>query len=313
MVITAIYFKDKDFCHLKIKDAYFSPDHLKVNGTVVSPTRDANGVLNYVVDGKDIKVEGAVRKSVVSHYMNRETEDIISVTEYKDRLASFKNQDGSYKDLESEYMYRKTEQTYVAVMRTYYDYEELPVVFEEAFLKPDAYCECSGMVKKSNDENYPNHFVFAFNKWKFANDTVIKIMAEFGVPRVLHASDAKSVEHYVLHDNEREYRWLEICGSEYFITHDDMFGKNTKKEYIYGAYKEVVAWEANIEKCLRDRIALAIDRQRTVKVKKSSIQSVREKLDKLSKTLFDKKVTKSDIAVAVNSIINDFYEMANVR
>lgn len=85
MTITAIYFKDENFTHVKIGYLYPNPDHLLINGTVVEHNKAKDK--DYAVEGREVVVKAGHKKTIVSHYVNRETKDEISCQEYRSRLA----------------------------------------------------------------------------------------------------------------------------------------------------------------------------------------------------------------------------------
>lgn len=308
MTITAIYFKDEGFTHVKVGYLFPNPDHLLINDKVFrhNETHD-----DYIVEGREVVVKAAHKKTVISHYVNRENEDKISYQEYRTRLASFKDENGNYKDLESEYMYKKTESLYVPVNYSFYEYEDVPVVFEEAELNPDKYTRCSGRVFKREDgEEKEGHFIFFFDKWAFANDLIKRLMEEYGIPRFKDKHEAKDngvTEFYVLHDKTDEYCWLELCGDEYFLKYEDVFGrmKPYTKQIYYCTYKGVQGTEYSLEKWFRERIEFQLDRKRTVTVKKSSIASMKEKLLDLSKRIDNNKMNRRQIAWEIQSIARD--------
>ena len=306
MTISAIYFKDENFTHVKVGYLYPNPDHLLINDKVFRHNEPHD---DYIVEGRDVVVKAAHKKTIVSHYVNRETKDEISCQEYRSRLASFKDGEGNYKDLESEYMYKKTESLYVPVNYSFYEYEEIPVVFEEAELNPDKYTRCSGRVYKREDgEEKEGHFIFSFNKWEFANDLIKRLLAEYGIPRFNSKHDAKGVaEYYVLHDKTDEYCWLELCGDEYFLKYEDVFGRTKphSKQTYYCMYDAIHKTEDELEKWFRERIEFQLDRKRTVTVKKSSIASMKERLLDLAKRIDNNKMNRRQIAWEIQSIARD--------
>lgn len=306
MTISAIYFEDENFTHVKVGYLYPNPDHLLINDKVFLHNEPHD---DYIVEGRDVVVKAAHKKTIVSHYVNRENKDEISCQEYRSRLASFKDEDGNYKDLESEYMYKKTESLYVPVNYSFYEYEEIPVVFEEAELNPDKYTRCSGRVYKREDgEEKEGHFIFSFNKWEFANDTIKRLLAEYGIPRFNSKYDAKGVaEYYVLHDKTDEYCWLELCGDEYFLKYEDVFGrtKPCSKQIYYCMHDAIHKTEDELEKWFRERIEFQLDRKRTVTVKKSSIATLKEKLLDLAKRIDNNKMNRRQIVWEIQSIARD--------
>lgn len=304
MTIKAIYFKDEGFTHVKLCNLYPRPDHLLINGVVVKP-ESINGD-NYLVEGDKVVVKGAKKCTYISHYLNRETEEKLSVHEYNMRLASFKDERSCYKDLESEYMYRKMQQMYVAVQEAYYEYEEVPVCFEEAELNPDKYTKCSGRVFNSlSGKEKEGHFIYTFDKWTFANDTIKRLMEEHGIPRISSRHDAGDmVEYYVLHDSSDDYCWLELCGNEFFLTHETVFGRSSDiKPLFYGTYDEIRTKEKELEAWFRKCIENKLDCVRTVKVRKSSMSELKEKLRSLSKRINNKELNRSRISSELNSIL----------
>lgn len=307
MTITAIYFKDENFTHVKIGYLYPNPDHLLINGTIVNHNEAKDK--DYAVEGRELVVKAGHKKSFISHYLNRETGEKLSFQDYNLRLASFLNDDGGYKDLESEYMYRKMGQLYMPVRGEYFEYEDVPVVFEEAELNPDIYTRCSGRVFKSGDgEEKEGHYIYYFDKWAFANDLIKRLMNEYGIPRFNDKSEAKGVtEFYILHDKTDEYRWLELCGSEFFLKYEDVFGsvKPYTKQICYCTYDGVRKVEGELEKRLRERIEYQLDRTRTVTVKKSSIASMRERLLDLAHTIDSNKMNRRQIVWELQSIARD--------
>lgn len=306
MTISAIYFKDENFTHVKVGYLYPNPDHLLINDKVFRHNEPHD---DYLVEGRDVVVKAAHKKTIVSHYVNRENKDEISCQEYRSRLASFKDEDGNYKDLESEYMYKKTESLYVPVNCSFYEYEEIPIVFEEAELNPDKYTRCSGRVYKREDgEEKEGHFIFSFNKWEFANDLIKRLLAEYGIPRFNSKHDAKGVaEYYVLHDKTNEYRWLELCGDEFFLKYEDVFGRTMpySKQIYYCMHDAIHKTEDELEKWFRERIEFQLDRKRTVTVKKSSIASMKERLLDLAKRIDNNKMNRRQIVWEIQSIARD--------
>lgn len=323
MVITAIYFKDKDCSHVKITDSYNGPSHILINGQIIRPSY--NGSWNpddFIVEGGIKEIKAAIKRETISHYMNRETEETMSYATYHESIKSFKKENGEYKDLESEYLCRKMEQTYIPVKRTYYDYEDVAFTYREADLQPDEYCVCNGTVKREEkvDENkkykYNYLFVFKFDKWKFCNDAVKRIMEEYGIQRVEKKDEATSREFYILHDGQQEYKWLEFCGNEYFRNYDDQFGTrhSDKPYYIYGTYDECLKWEEAIEKDLRKRIETHLDKIRVVSIKKSAIKEIYEKMKALDKSACsNKNKTKKDIAQDIRMFLYKFEELTGVK
>lgn len=307
MTINAIYFKDENFTHVKVGYLYPNPDHLLINGTIVNHNEAKDK--DYAVEGRELVVKAGHKKSFISHYLNRETGEKLSFQDYALRLASFKDEDGNYKDLESEYMYRKMEQLYMPVRGEYFEYEDVPVVFEEAELNPDIYTRCSGRVFKSGDrEEKEGHFIYYFDKWAFANDTIKCLLEEYGIPRFNDTHDAEGVaEFYVLHDKTGEYRWLELCGDEFFLKYEDVFGRIEpyNKQIYYWTYEGVRKAEGELEKWFRERIEYQLDRKRTVTVKKSSIASMKERLLDLAKRIDNNKMNRRQIVWEIQSIARD--------
>lgn len=315
MTITAIYFKDENFTHVKIGNLYPNPDHLLINGTVVEHNKAKDK--DYAVEGRELVVKAGHKESFISHYLNRETGEKLSFQDYNLRLASFKDEEGNYKDLESEYMYRKMEQLYMPVRGEYFEYEDVPVAFEEAELNPDKYTCCSGRVFKRDDsEEREGHFIYFFDKWAFANDLIKRLMEEYGIPRFNDKHDAKGVaEFYVLHDKTDEYCWLELCGDEYFLKYEDVFGriKPYNKQIYYCTYEGVRKAEGELEKWFRERIEFQLDRKRTVTVKKSSIASMKEKLLDLAKRIDNNKMNRRQIVWEIQSIARDIDMLASKK
>lgn len=306
MTINAIYFKDENFTHIRVGYLYPNPDHLLINGRVFRHNEPHD---DYLVEGRDVVIKGAHKKTIVSHYMNRETKEEISYQEYSSRLGSFKDEEGNYKDLESEYMYKKMESLYVPVNYSFYEYEEIPVIFEEAELTPDKYSRCSGRVFTSADgKEKEGHFIFSFNKWEFANDLIKRLMEEYKIPRFTSKHEAKGVtEFYVLHDKTDEYCWLELCGNEYFLKYEDVFGrtKPCSKQIYYCVHDSIRKTEEELEKWFRERIEYQLDRTRIVTVKKSSIASMKERLLDLAKRIDNNKMNRRQIAWEIQSIARD--------
>lgn len=322
MIITVIFFRDKDCSHVKIVDSYNGPSHILINGEIVQPS--GNGSWNpddFIVDGGIKEIKAAIKRETISHYMNRETEETMSYATYHECIKSFKKENGEYKDLESEYLCRKMEQTYIPIKRTYYEYEDVAFTYKEADLQPDEYCICNGTVKKEEkvDEHkkykYTYLFVFKFNKWKFCNDCVKRLMEEYGIQRVEKEDEAASNEYYILHDKTGEYKWLEFCGDEYFLNYSDQFGKDRtdKPNYIYGTYDECLEVENAIEKKLRERIEYKLDKVRVITIKKSNIKEIYERMKALEKSACNnKKKTKKDIAQDIRMFLYKFAELTKV-
>ena len=213
MLIYAIYFKDKDVWHVRVSSWYdynHKYNHLRINGKVV--TRGENyGGSDYTVEGRELKVEAGREYQEIQYYLNRESKEQMPVSVYKEQMASFRTPDGEYKDLESEYACRKMMQTYIPVHFTYYEYDEVPVVIEEAEFRPDKYTKCEGWIKKSDSKEVPDFFVFRFDKRAFCNDLVKRLMEEYGVPRIEDPSKRNSAdEFYALSEDTNSYRWLEL-------------------------------------------------------------------------------------------------------
>lgn len=316
MIISTIYFKDKGCSHLKIVDSYGGPSHILINGKVIEPSHNGSWKPDdFIVEGEVKEIKAAIKKTVVSHYMNRETEEKMSVQVYKGSIKSFKNENGEYKDLESEYLCRKMEQTYIPVYKTYYEYEDVVFIHQEAELQPDKYCICDGVVSKDDDSKKRNFFVYKFDKWSFCNDVVKRIMEEYGIQRVQSKNEAASNEYYILHDSQREYKWLEFCGREYFRNYEDQFGKcsTDKKFFIYGTYDECLDWEKNIEEDLRKRIDCYLDNVRVVSIKKSDIEKLKEKYKEVIKVAEDKNVNRRDLNTKIHLFSYTMEELLNPK
>lgn len=312
MTIYAIHFKDEGCYHLKIKDSYNCPDHLLVNGKVVIPNGDIILDTDIIVEGGKLDVKAAIQKTAISHYINRESKEELSVEGYNKILTSCKV-NGSFKDLESEYLYKKTQQVYIPVHFTYYDYETAVVYIEEAELHHDKYCVCSGRVSKTTGKRRDEeHFLFKFNKWEFANDTVRRIMAEFGVIEVNNKSEGEGKEYFILHKNN--YTWLQLCRDEFFITRESFFGRiDDKDRYIYGSYDDVLKIEKDIEVRLHRYISSRLDKVRAVEVKKSSIANLKEKLNTLSKNIENRKMNRIQINRHIQSITREIEQLTNEK
>lgn len=316
MIISAIYFKDKECSHLKIVDSYGSPSHILINGKVIEPSHNGSWKPDdFIVEGDVKEIKAAIKKTVVSHYMNRETEETMSVQVYEDSIKSFKNGNGDYKDLESEYLCRKMKQTYIPVNKTYYEYEDVVFIHQEADLQPDKYCRCDGVVSKDDDAKKRNFFVYKFDKWTFCNDLVKRLMEEYGIQRVQSKNEATSNEYYILHDKAREYKWLEFCDIEYFRNYKDMFQNDyDKPTYIYGTYDDCMACENDIEKNMRNRIETYLDKIRVTSVKKSDLKAIYDGLKDLEQSAINNKnKTKKEIAQDLRMFLYKFSELAKIK
>lgn len=305
MTISAIYFKDENFTHVKV--GYASQvDHLLINDVVVNYKE--YGENDYAVEGRDVVVKAGRKKPYLSYYLNRETGEKISVQEYDERRASFKDDEDEFKTLESEYMYKKMGQVYMPVYGEHFEYEDVAVCFEEAELTPDKYTKCSGHVfKKEDGDNVKGHFVYTFDKWKFANDAIKLLMEEYGIPRYNSRRDAENVsEYYVLYDKYPEYKWLEFCGNEYFYTYDSVFGKKKPSEAInYGTYEGVQKLEESLKTSFRTNIERKLNSVRTVNVKKSTLESLMERVLTLGDQIKKKKIGNNNIYWEIDSISRD--------
>ena len=299
MVFNAIYFKHKDCCHLKVSNAYSNVDHILINGKVtkINGYISADGdytTLDFVVEGSEVKVQVPNKKQMLSHYVNRESNEKMSKMDYDDSLKSFLNSNGDYKDLESEYLYKKMKQLYVPVYNTYYEYEDAPVQIEEGEYKHDKYTVCSGLITKFDDNK--EHFIYRFNKWKYANDAVKEIMEELGIEKVNHPSEAKTSEFYILHNSRNDYKWLELCDREYFITNKDFFNGSDSNGYIYWSYSKVIECQKAIRDGLLKRITDYLDSIRTVRVKKSLLSEIRYGLCDLASMINNKKIKYNEVS-----------------
>ena len=295
MILAAIYFKDKDVTHLQIVDSLRpSPDHLLVNGQLVSLSHNGSWKTdNIIVEGKINEIKCGIERTIISHYMHRETGETMSVDKYTETIKSYMDENGGYKDLDNEYLCRKMQQNYVPVHRTYYEYTDCICKYEEGELTPDKYCVCNGTVKHDSNTN-TNFFVYRFDKWTFCNDLVKRLMEEYGIPRVEYRTNDTPKEYYILEECRNKYSWLSFCGSEYFITQKDMFAElyNTQM-FVYGTYQNCLEMENAIEARLRRAIEDHLDKMRTVSIKKSELQKLSDKIEELANSLEDKTTIKN--------------------
>ena len=117
MKINAIYFKDQGCWHIKITEMSFSDTGqvFRINGQNVEfKAKLLDSSNSYMAehdvilaDDEQLKIETGHLTSYISHYINRETQEPMSVFTYEETLKGFKNADGEYKDLDNEYLFRK--------------------------------------------------------------------------------------------------------------------------------------------------------------------------------------------------------------
>lgn len=293
MKISGIHFKDKHCWHLKITDYYSSQDDslLKINNDTIqlkeqSPSHySTNLEYDYIVPSDDLAVFKLEKCRVISSYINAESGEVLPLSRYEELLQSFKADNG-FKDLESEYAYKKMKQVYKPVYKEYYEEKQVPVIKEEYAYFVDKYTYCSG---QTNDNGF---FLFKFNIWEYANDTVISIMNELNVERTDNRKT--KANQYILH-RLGEYQWLEFCGDEYFITNKDMFGFGDKQGFIYGTCENVEKEKESIKKNLKAKIEKKLDYYNSVSVRKSLIDKVYTKVDNLMTMINSHKGNRSTI------------------
>jgi hypothetical protein len=321
-MVNAIYFKDKDVTHLNI-DTLYDIDHFLVNGETIMPqvkNRYKGG--DIIVEGRITEFKVAHKKTIVSHYMNRENGETMPIMRYIDTIASFKNENGEYKDLDSEYLCRKMEQQYVAVSRTYFEYEDVAFQYIDAELQPDDYVRCEGIIKE-NPTKYINglpskrerFFLYKFSKWRFCCDLIVRLMEEYGIVRVKEDAKDKPREYYVLHESTSDYQWLEFCGDKYFIRNEDILSKRDNyPPCVYGTYGDCLKMEKDIEEMFRRKIETKLDNVRTISVKVSDMRKFYDDLKHLATSAdIDKKKTKSAISGDLRMILYDVARIANIK
>lgn len=293
MKISGVHFKDKHCWHLKITDYYSSQGGslLKINNDTIqlkeqSPSHySTNLEYDYIVPSDDLTVFRLEKCRVISSYINAESGEVLPLSRYEELLQSFKKEDG-FKDLESEYAYKKMKQVYKPVYKEYYEEKQVPVIKEEYAYSVDKYTYCSGQT----DSN--GFFLFKFNIWEYANDTVISIMNELNVERTDNRKT--KANQYILH-RLGEYQWLEFCGDEYFITNKDMFGFGDKQGFIYGTCENVEKEKASIKENLKAKIEKKLDYYNSVSVRKSLIDKISNKVDNLMTMITNHKGNRSTI------------------
>lgn len=316
-MVNAIYFKDKDVTHLNIGYLY-GMEHFIINGEKIMPqTKYTYNGSDIIVEGRITELKGAHKKTIVSHYMNRENGETMSVMLYNETIASFKNEDGSYKDLDSEYLCRKMEQIYVQVTRTYFEYEDIAFQYDDADLQPDQYVRCEGVVKKKDEYKIDTErfFLYKFDKWKFCCDLIVRLMEEYGIKRVKERTKDSPKECYVLHEESNAYQWVEFCGDQYFLRHEDVFPKYERNPLlVYGSYEQCLEMEKEIEARFRKKIETELDNVRTTNIKISDLQSFYDKLKELAKSAdTDRKKTKSAISSDLHSLLYEFSRFAKIK
>ena len=177
-------------------------------------------------------------------------------------------------------------QVYKPVYKEYYEEKQIPVMKEEYAYSVDKYTYCSGQT----DSN--GFFLFKFNIWEYANDTVISIMNELNMERTDNRKT--KANQYILH-GLGEYSWLEFCGEEYFITNKDMFGLGDKQGFIYGTREAVEKEKAAIKENLKYKIERKLDYYNSISVRKSLIDKVHTKVDNLMTMITQRKGNRSTI------------------
>lgn len=299
MKVNAIYFKDKKCWHIKITEMSFSDTSqlLRINGQNVELKPKVNPSKGYYteydimtdIEGP-IKVEVGTLTDYISHYMNRENQETMSVFAYEEAMRGFKNANGEYKDLDNEYLYRKMKATYIPVKNSHYTYREVSITMEIAEYKVDEYTICAGMLDKQG-----NFFLYEFNLRQFAEDTVRKIAKEFGIEEVAETKrTCCTSEQFKIYPPSDGYKFLEMFGQEYFIKLDELFWceKNIVTGFIYGTLEEVRKKKKVIEDKLRHKIESEVDARRTTKVRLSQLNDWKDKLEYI---LLTKSLTKDEM------------------
>lgn len=313
MKVNAIYFKDKKCWHIKITEMSFSDTSqlLRINGQNVElkakPLDSSNNYMAehdvILADNEQLKVETGHLTSYISHYINRETQEPMSVFTYEETLKGFKNADGDYKDLDNEYLYRKMKATYIPVKNTHYTYQEHSVTKEIAEYRVDAYTVCAGMLNKHGD-----FFLYEFNLRQFAEDTVRKIAKELDMEEV--ASDQRTCQtkdQFKIYPRTESYKFLELFGQEYFIKMEDLFfyDRNRFLGYVYGTLDEVRNTKKRIEDKIRTKIKNEVDSRRTVKVRRSQLKTIKDSLN----SLLTNSLTKAEMQNKIKEITDDVQKM----
>lgn len=310
MRINAIYFTDKDVTHVKLNDTKSSNNygyfhHLLINGLPVYS--DTYGCDDYILKGRLESVKAVHYKEVLSHYEHKQTGEQKSEFEYREYIKSLKDENGDYKDLESEYLCRKFESVYIPVYNKIFHEEDCAIFWQEEHpYKVDEYCECAGVLGNGNsDKLWPTFFLYKFDKWKFANDIVRKIMAKNNIPEL--AERPRNREYFVL-NNKGDYKWLEFCNNEYFITKKDMSFDD--KEYVYGSFDEVVKAERRIADSIESKVLTTLDGMRTAVVRRSKIAELSTELDKL-RDAFKRGEQKGLINIKIDNIKSLVSDLTN--
>lgn len=310
MKINAIYFKDQGCWHIKITEMSFSDTGqlFRINGQNVEfKAKLLDSSNSYMAehdviltDNEQLKIETGHLTSYISHYINRETQEPMSVFTYEETLKGFKNANGEYKDLDNEYLFRKMKATYIPVNNTHYTYQECSVTKEIAEYRVDAYTVCAGMLNKRGD-----FFLYEFNLRQFAEDTVRKIAREFDIEEV--APDQRTCQtkdQFKIYPRTETYRFLEMFGQEYFLKMEDLFfyDRNRFLGYVYGSLVEVKNGKQRIENKIRTKIEQEVDSRRTVAVRKSKLQAIKTTLEHV---LLTRSLTKDEMRDWIQKILED--------
>ena len=78
MIITAIYFRDKDCSHVKIVDSYNGPSHILINGEIVQPS--GNGSWNpddFIVDGGIKEIKAEIKRETIARLSVEQADSLI--------------------------------------------------------------------------------------------------------------------------------------------------------------------------------------------------------------------------------------------
>lgn len=312
MKVNAIYFKDKKCWHIKFSelDCYYKDKLFRINGQNVElkpkviPSEGYYAEYDIMTDTKGpIKVEIGTLTDYISHYMNRENQETMSVFAYEEALRGFKDINGEYKDLDNEYLYRKMKATYIPVRNSHYTYREVSITMEVAEYKVDEYTVCAGMLNKQG-----NFFLYEFNLRQFAEDTVRKIAKELDIKEV--ASDQRTCQtkdQFKIYPRTESYKFLEMFGLEYFLKLEDLFfyDRNRFLGYVYGTLDEVRNTKKIIEDKIRTKIEYEVDSRRTVKVKRSQIEAIKDGLN----ILLTKSLTKVEMQDKIKEINDDVQKL----
>lgn len=299
--VHAIYHNDKKSYTVMIPASFeVSGKHFKVNGEMIVPTDAGRPV---TVSGKKIEVKIGEPSTYISHYMNRETKEILPYKDYNENLRSFIDENTSeYKSHLDEYNSNMFVDEWVPVRETVFEYEDCIVKIFNSDYKIDEYVHCAGIYKDKNSGNPGKAWLYEFHMFSYAVDIVRKSMKQLFIEEDITTPKCKSCEHnkYRL-DLSKSYKFLELDGQDYFILYKDLFF-NYSCDVIYMSKEDVIENEKRIKNIIVHKINDYLKKARTVEIKRYYFDDWSKRITDMVKESKDGKIDNQEVIRRITDI-----------